>query len=190
MLERLNASVAFKSLDRDVRDTVRALPLSPLTGTLTIAQARLVETGAKKLTQLYTKMVAEGSSGAPPNGPDFELSPFPPSLKPSLVPLVTFLRQLPLPATHPSHPAAPAIQSTLKEAQKGYADMRGSWGKKCLENYARRVVDRAETIDGVAAGKEFGAWVANLLTVAEVRVHCSRSVVYAKRMIGRVRPAA
>ncbi|GJE99593.1 exocyst complex component EXO70 [Phanerochaete sordida] len=150
VLERLNASVAFKSLDRDVRDT-----------------ARLVETGAKKLTQLYTKMVAEGSSGAPPNGPDFELSPFPPSLKPSLVPLVTFLRQLPLPATHPSHPAAPAIQSTLKEAQKGYADMRGSWGKKCLENYARRVVDRAETIDGVAAGREFGAWVANLLTVAE-----------------------
>ena len=48
--------------------------------------------------------------------------------------------------------------------------MRGSWGKKCLENYARRVVDRAETIDGVAAGREFGAWVANLLSVAEVRI--------------------
>ncbi|EKM56316.1 uncharacterized protein PHACADRAFT_193929 [Phanerochaete carnosa HHB-10118-sp] len=150
VLERLNAGIAFKSLDRDVRDT-----------------ARLVETGAKKLTQLYTKIVAEGSSGAPPNGPDFELSPFPPSLKPSLVPVVTFLRRLPLPATHPSHPAAPAIQSTLREAQKGYADMRGSWGKKCLENYARRVVDRAETIDGVASGREFGAWVANLLSVAE-----------------------
>ncbi|KIP11817.1 hypothetical protein PHLGIDRAFT_62971 [Phlebiopsis gigantea 11061_1 CR5-6] len=150
VLERLNASIAFKSLDRDLRDT-----------------ARLVETGAKKLAQLFTKLVAEGSSGAPPNGPEFEFSPFPATLKPTLVPLVTFLRTLPLPPTHPSHPAAPGIQSTLKEAQKGYADMRGSWGKKCLENYARRVVDRAETIDGVAAGREFAAWVENLLTVAE-----------------------
>lgn len=127
-----------------------------------------METGAKKLTQLYTKLVAEGSSGAPLNGPEFVLSPFPTSLKPTLIPLVTFLRTLPLPPTHPSHPAASTIQTTLKEAQKGYADMRGSWGKKCLENYARRVVDRAETIDGVAAGKEFGDWVANLLSVAEV----------------------
>lgn len=146
-------------------DTVCLQPSSYLQ----FVQARLVETGAKKLTQMYTKLVAEGSSGVPPNGPEFVLSPFPASLKPTLIPLVTFLRTLPLPPTHPSHPAAPAIQSTLKEAQKGYADMRGSWGKKCLENYARRVVDRAETIDGVAAGREFGAWVGNLLSVAEVR---------------------
>ena len=131
----------------------------------------MVETGAKKLTQQYTELVAEGSSGAPPNGPDFMLSSFPPSLKAELLPIVTFLRKLPLPPTHPSHPAAPGIQATLKDAQKGYAHMRGTWGNKCLENYARRVVDRAETIDGVGAGREFGAWVANLLAVAEVWHH-------------------
>ena len=132
-------------------------------------QARLVETGAKKLSQLYTTIVAEGSSGAPPNGPDFVISPFPANLKPQLTPVVTFLRTLPLPPTHPSHPAAPGIQSTLKEAQRGYADMRGTWGRKCLEQYAKRVVERAETLDGVVAGREFGAWVENLLNVAEVR---------------------
>ena len=131
-------------------------------------QARLVETGSKKLAQLYTKMVAEGSSGVPPSGPEFVLSPFPASLKPPLLPLVSFLRTLPLPPTHPSHPAASAIQATLKEAQKGYAEMRGAWGRKCLEQYGKRVVDRAETIDSVAAGEEFGVWVENLLSVAEV----------------------
>lgn len=46
--------------------------------------------------------------------------------------------------------------------------MRGSWIRKCLENYGRRVVDRAETIDGVASGRELGTWVGNLLNVAEV----------------------
>ncbi|KAK7685041.1 hypothetical protein QCA50_011877 [Cerrena zonata] len=150
VLERLNASLTFKSIDRDQRDT-----------------ARLVETGAKKLTQLYTKLVAEGSSGVPLNGTEFEFNPFPPSLKTTLVPLVSFLRTLPLPPTHPSHPAAPGIQQTLKEAQKGYADMRGSWSKKCLENFGRRVVDRAETIDGVLAGRELGQWVNDLLRVAD-----------------------
>ncbi len=104
----------------------------------------------------------------PLNGPEFVPSPFPTSVKQSLLPVVSFLRSLPLPATHPSHPAAPGIQATLKEAQKGYADMRGSWIRKCLENYGRRVVDRAETIDGVASGRELGTWVANLLNVAEV----------------------
>ncbi|KAG2066853.1 hypothetical protein BDR04DRAFT_1233742 [Suillus decipiens] len=49
ILERLNAAIAFKSSDADSRD-----------------MARLIETGAKKLTQLYTKLVAEGSSGSPP----------------------------------------------------------------------------------------------------------------------------
>jgi len=40
--------------------------------------------------------------------------------------------------------------------------------RKCLENYGRRVVDRAESIDRVAAGRELGAWVENLLSVAEM----------------------
>lgn len=127
-----------------------------------------METGSKKLMQLYTKLVAEGSSGSPTNGPEFALSPFPPQLLSVLRPLVSFLRTLPLPATHPSHPAAPAIQAALKDAQKGYGDMRGAWARKCLETYGKRVVERAETIDGVAAGREFGKWVENILNVAEV----------------------
>ena len=139
------------------------------TDTHTRLQARLIDTGVKKLAQLFTKLVAEGSSGAPPGGSTFELTPFPPELYSTLTPLVTFLRGLPLPATHPSHPAANAIQSALREAQRGYADMRGNWGRKCLDVYARRVLERAETMDGVNAGREVGKWTQNLLDVAEVR---------------------
>lgn len=132
----------------------------------------MIETGAKKLTQLYTKLVAEGSSGSPPiSGLDFTLVTFPHELLVTLKPLVAFLRGLPLPSTHPSHPAAPAIFATLKEAQRGYADMRGTWNRKSLELHAKRVVDRAETLDGVVAGKEFGTWVGNLFRIAEVRHH-------------------
>ncbi|OCH84783.1 hypothetical protein OBBRIDRAFT_798791 [Obba rivulosa] len=150
VLQRLNASIAFGSSDGASRDT-----------------ARLVETGSKKLMQLYTKLVAEGSSGSPINGPEFTFTPFSPQLLSAIRPLVSFLRTLPLPATHPSHPAAPAIQAALKEAQKGYGDMRGAWARKCLETYGKRIVERAETIDGVAAGREFGKWVENVLKVAE-----------------------
>ena len=149
----MNAAIAFKANDRDSRDT-----------------ARLVETGAKKLAQLYTKLIAEGSSGSPIGGLDFTPQPFPPDLISSIQPLVVFLRTLPTPATHPSHPAASAIQSTLKEAQRGYADMRGSWSKKGLETYAKRVIDRAETVDAVSSGREFGKWVENMMNVAEVRI--------------------
>ena len=81
--------------------------------------------------------------------------------------LFTFLRTLPLPATHPSHPAAPGIQSALKDAQKGYGDMRGAWVRKCLETFGKRVVDRSETIDGVSAGREVGKWTEDMLSVAE-----------------------
>jgi exocyst complex protein 7 len=134
-----------------------------------LSKARLIETGAKKLTQLYTKLVAEGSSGSPPvSGLAFMLTEFPPPLMSSLTPLVVFLRTLPLPSTHPSHPAASAILNTLKDAQRGYADMRGNWSRKALEMHSRRVVDRAETLDGVAAGKEFSIWIDNLLKVTEV----------------------
>ncbi|KAH9965551.1 exocyst complex component exo70 subunit [Lactifluus volemus] len=149
-VERLNASIAFGSADESQRDT-----------------ARLVETGAKKLAQLFTKTVASGSSGNPPAGTDFQFSPFPRDALVTLQPLVKFLRSLPLPATHPSHPAAAAILSALKEAQRGYAEMRGNWGRKCLEVYGRRVVDRAETTDGVLSGRELGQWTSNLLDVIE-----------------------
>ncbi|KAJ7153068.1 Cullin repeat-like-containing domain protein [Mycena crocata] len=150
-LERLNASVAFKSSDRDTLDT-----------------ARLIETGAKKLTQLYTKLVAEASTGTtPPPNSEILSAPFPTAILGTLRPLVTFMRTLPLPSSHPSHPAAPAIMSTLKEAQKGYADMRGTWSRKCLEAQGKRVIDRADTVDSIVAGKDFGRWVESLMSVAE-----------------------
>ncbi|KAG2739787.1 hypothetical protein P692DRAFT_20881483 [Suillus brevipes Sb2] len=91
ILERLNAAIAFKSSDADSRDMVRQ-----------------IETGAKKLTQLYTKLVTEGSSGSlPVSGLAFMLTEFPPPLMSSLTPLVVFLRTLPLPSTHPSLSAVP-----------------------------------------------------------------------------------
>ena len=185
----MNASVAFNSADsRDkVRSSPRLPPAAPIPLTRS-AQARLVESGAKKLIQLYTKLVAEGSSGVPPGGAEFASVPFPAHLLATLRPLVAFLRTLPLPATYPSHPAAPGIQSALKDAQKGYGDMRGAWVRKCLETFGKRVVERAETIDGVAAGQEVGRWTENLLSVAEVRSLCRLLPVYRLlRISGRCR---
>lgn len=158
-IEHLNALITFKNAGEDSGE-----------------MARLVETGAKKLTQLYTKLVAEGSSGSPPTPvpgvTEFTILPFPADLLASLRPLVSFLRTLPLPATHPTHPAAPGIRTALTEAQKGYADMRGAWSKKCLEGQAKKVVDDAgegmyEAKDGVESGRAFGKWVELVLTVAE-----------------------
>ncbi|PCH44653.1 hypothetical protein WOLCODRAFT_139125 [Wolfiporia cocos MD-104 SS10] len=150
VLQRMNATIAFGAIDGSARET-----------------ARLIESGSKKLMQLYTKLVAEASSGTPINGPEFEPIPFSPSIVSTLHPLVDFLRALPLPSTHPSHPAAPAIQSSLKEAQRGYAEMRGGWLRKCLDIYGKRVVERASTVDGITAGQEFGTFVENILDVAE-----------------------
>lgn len=127
----------------------------------------MVETGAKKLAQLYTKLVAEGSSGTTPApGVEIVKAPFSSQLRTTLQPIVAFLRTLPVPSTHPSHPAAAAILTTLKDAQRGYADMRGTWGKKCLEAHGKRVVDRADTIEPIATGRELGTWVQSVLSVA------------------------
>jgi len=57
--------------------------------------------------------------------------------------------------------------STLTEAQKGYADMRGNWSVKCLEGQGKRLVTRADTMDPISTGLEFGQWVETLLAVAE-----------------------
>ncbi|KAF9008255.1 exocyst complex component, exo70 subunit [Cyathus striatus] len=150
-LERLNATIAFKSSEEG-----------------SVEAARLVETGAKKLTQLYTKVVAEGSSGSTPvPGSEPPTTAFPSSLLSTLGPVVSFLRTLPLPSTHPSHPAAQMILLTLKEAQQGYADMRGNWGAKCLEGQGKRLVMRADTIDPNETGREFGEWTEMLLGVAD-----------------------
>ncbi|TFK32707.1 exocyst complex component exo70 subunit [Crucibulum laeve] len=150
-IEGLNATIAFKASNHDQAEA-----------------ARLVETGANKLTQLYTKVVAEGSSGTTPiPGTELPSTTFPSSLFSTLSPVVSFLRTLPLPSTHPSHPAAPAILSTLQDAQRGYADMRGNWSVKCLEGQGKRLVLRADTIDPIVTGREFGEWVELLLGVAE-----------------------
>ncbi|KAF8878668.1 Cullin repeat-like-containing domain protein [Gymnopilus junonius] len=140
-LERLNTSIVFNSSDIDL-----------------VATARLVEAGAKKLTQLYTTLAAEGSSGLTPAPGSTMLTSFPASLLPTLSPIVSFLRTLPIPSTHPSHPAAPVILATLREAQTGYADMRGNWSVKCLEGQGKRLVARAETVDPLLTGREFTEW--------------------------------
>lgn len=117
---------------------------------------------------MYTKLVAEGSAGIPLGGPEFTFTHFDPSLRLQLNPIVAFLRTLPLPVTHPNHPAALAIQSTLRDAQRGHGEMRGNWSRKCLEPHAKRLLERSETVDGVIAGQEIGTWVQNMLAVAEV----------------------
>lgn len=149
-LERLNASIAFKSSGRDSQDT-----------------ANLVETGARKLTQLYTTLVAEGSSG-PSNSSDFPPPPFPVPLLQQLQPLITFLRTLPIPATFPSHPAARNIYATLRDSQRGAADMRGSWIKKSLERSGERMLERLEGFDGVKGGREVGRWTEGLIETTEM----------------------
>jgi hypothetical protein len=151
---------------------LRVLPQPDLSSHLR-HQARIVETGATKVTQLYTKMVAEGSAGIPPGGPEFSFTPFDPSLRLQLTPIVAFLRTLPLPATHPNHPAALAIQSTLRDAQRSHGEMRGIWSRKCLEPHCKRLLERSETMDGVRAGRDVGRWVQNMLTVAEVLLNTS-----------------
>jgi len=37
--------------------------------------------------------------------------------------------------------------------------------------HARRVVERAETIDGILSGRELGVWVGNMLDVVDVSLH-------------------
>ena len=131
-----------------------------------------METGAKRLAQLYTQVVAEGSSGAAlAPGSESMISSFPSSLLPALSPVVYFLRTLPIPTTHPSHPAAAAIFATLKEAQLGYADMRGNWTVKCLEGQGRRIAARAESMDPLTTGTNFRDWVELVLSTADVRNH-------------------
>ncbi|KAG8902872.1 hypothetical protein FRB99_004000 [Tulasnella sp. 403] len=157
-LERLNATLAFRG-DRFNQDTTQ-----------------LVETGAKKLSQMYTKLVAEACSGSPidpishlPSPPN-PFPTIPPQILKSLQPLVSALRRLPLPATHPSHPVAPQIYNTLKEAQRGYGEMRGTWAKKSLEQDYRQLLGQIETAssaNGLDLARDVGQWVEALLALAQ-----------------------
>ena len=125
--------------------------------------------------------MAEGSSGATPTpGSEIMMISFPASLIPTLTPVVSFLRTLPLPSTHPSHPAAPVILSTLKEALKGYADMRGNWSVKCLEGQGKRLVARVEMVEPLTIGREFTEWVELILGTSEV---CDCQVIVCLNLI-------
>jgi exocyst complex component 7 len=111
-VERLNATIAFNTGDpRATKET-----------------AQIVEAGVKKMTQLFTKLVAEGSSGNPPGGNSIKPLPFSQSIVQTLQPIITALRSMPQPSTHPSHPAAKNIYQLLKDAQKGYGDVRQIFG--------------------------------------------------------------
>lgn len=158
-VERLSASVAFKASDRSMREN-----------------ARLVETGAKKLAHLYTKLVAEASA-APPVQPMAYLPTSPPTISSqllvSLQPLVGALRSLPLPATHPTNPASSGILNALREAQGGYAEMRSGWVKRCLEDDGRRIVSLAGAeSNSVEGGRKVGMWVESCLNLAEASISC------------------
>ena len=85
------------------------------------------QTGAQKLTYLYTKVVEEGSSVVTPVPGAEMMAPLPLFPLPSLSPVANFLCTLPVPSTHPTHPAAQVILTILKEGQRGYAYMRGNW---------------------------------------------------------------
>jgi hypothetical protein len=78
------------------------------------------------------------------------------------------LRTLPVPATHPNHPAAPAILNSLKDAQRAYAETRGKWAVKALDAGGRRVVDRADNDDGIAVGRMLGDWIGSIIGLMEV----------------------
>lgn len=143
--------------------------------TLTIMKARLAETGGKKIAQLFTTLVAEACSsalleptqylGTPPSS----LPLITPDLENSLDPVVDALRSLPLPTTHPSHPASSGNLNTLKDAQDGYAAMRGAWSKRCLEMRSKDLIKGADSeIDGIQISLDFAQWTAGLLLLAEV----------------------
>ncbi|CAE6434452.1 unnamed protein product [Rhizoctonia solani] len=155
-LERLNANIAFQSGDPHAKET-----------------SRLVETGAKKLCQLYTKTVAEATARPAIDPTNYlqSLDNFPTideTAMDKLTPVVDALRKSPTPATHPSHPGAAAILAVIQEAQAGYADMRSQWCKKAIDGGIRRILAAADTgTDRIAVGREFGIWVEGLLAMAD-----------------------
>jgi len=74
------------------------------------------------------------------------------------VPIVTFLRGLPLPSTHPSHPAASAILNTLKRLSAALQICEAIGVESVWRCMRGEVVERAETIDGILSGRELGVW--------------------------------
>ncbi|QRW05322.1 exocyst complex protein exo70 [Ceratobasidium sp. AG-Ba] len=155
-LEKLNANIAFQTGDPRARE-----------------MARLVETGAKKLCQLYTKLVAEANAYPAIDPTNYlnasdALPTIDEAIFEKLVPVVDALRKSPTPTTHPSHPGSSAILAVIQEAQVGYADMRSQWCKKSVDSGIRRVLAAADTgTDRIAVGHEFGTWVSGMLLLAD-----------------------
>lgn len=138
-------------------------------------QARLAETGAKKIAQLFTTLVAEACSSVPLDPAQYlgsspsDLPLIGGDLESSLAPVVDALHSLPLPATHPSHPASNGNLNILNEAQDGYASMRGSWVKRCLEIRSKDLIMGAENeANGVQISLEYAQWTDGLFLLAEV----------------------
>lgn len=76
----------------------------------------------------------------------------------------------------------------LRDAQKGYADMRGAFARRCLEPGARRAVERAEKAGGAAGARELGQWADDFLSVVEVRrtMHLPNDFRLTRFIAGRV----
>jgi exocyst complex protein 7 len=143
-----------------------------------------VETGAKKLCQLYTKTIAEATSQPAIDPTNHLESPedcptIDETTMSKLVPVVDALRKSPTPATHPSHPGSAAILAVIQEAQAGYADMRSQWCKKAVDGGIRRILAAADTgTDRIVIGREFGAWVEGLLVMADVSLSCLHNACF------------
>ncbi|KAF8168886.1 exocyst complex component, exo70 subunit [Pholiota molesta] len=111
-----------------------------------VATARLVETGAKKLTQLYTKVVAEGSSGTTPApGSGFMISSFPHPFS-NTIPRCSVFAHI----TRPFDPSVtPRRRLHFFDTQRGAERIRG---------HARKLEQ---------TGREFREWVELMLGTAE-----------------------
>lgn len=199
-VKTLNAGLAFSEADRSTQQTV-IYEYSSSMSTCTkcaLIQARLAETGAKKIAQMFTTLVAESASSALLN-PIIYLGVSPSDIplltrdqEDSLIPVVSSLRSLPTPTTHPSHPASSGNLKILNEAQDGYADMRGGWAKRCLEFRARELVRQAEdAANGIQISFQFAQWTEGLLLLAEVSRHFFvRRLMLKRYCLGRIRIAS
>ncbi|THU94691.1 hypothetical protein K435DRAFT_860320 [Dendrothele bispora CBS 962.96] len=127
--------------------------------------SRLTKTLLEKLNAFIAfKANARDSSDTMPTSPQAL------SLLPSYLPCACWppsCELYPFHPTHPSHPAAPSIFSCLKEAQRGYADMRGTWTRCFLKSSGKHILDCTETgIAPIEIGEEFGSWTQSVFSIA------------------------
>ncbi|KAF8318713.1 hypothetical protein DL93DRAFT_2132943 [Clavulina sp. PMI_390] len=155
-IKSLNAGLAFSDADRSTQD------------------ARLAETGARKIAQLFTTMTAEACTSAPLDPMQYlgsdpaELPLMDRAIEESLYPVVDALRALPLPSTHPSHPTSKSNLAILNEAQDGYGSMRAGWIKRCLELRSRELIANADMEDrGMEISIGFADWTQGMFILAE-----------------------